>query len=711
MSRTPSRDAGPSTAGNREDTLMSHARRAATVFRVAATLLLIAAAADARVVRLVIDSRQPLAGGREYGPAGAYERLVGRVFYAFDPSNPHDRQIVDLSLAPRNAAGEVEAWGEVVILRPADPAKASGLTLVDVTNRGGQTTFVFNLGARRDMPTDSPEYFGDGFFLRRGITVVAIGWQFDLPEQAGLLHFVPPPVGDRDHPVTGLVRSDLTVDAATRTMSLGHSVAASRAVAYPVADPADAANVLTVRDGPTGERRVVPREAWRFAREAEDGTLVDDPRSIHMAGGFQPGKIYEAVYRATGAVVVGAGMAAVRDIISFLKHDASSPAPTRFGVAYGVSQTGRFLRHFLYQGFNTDEQGRPAYDGIFAHTAGAGRGSFNHRFAQPSRDAQPYTTFFYPTDVFPFTSAEETDPVSGARGGLVTGAATREHMPKVFYVDGGYEYWGRAASLTHTTVDGRRDIGFTTSERRYVIASAQHSSPAAFPPAAASRDGDGPSYRGNVMDQRLALRALFAALADWVTRSTPPPPSAYPTLARAELVAPGASPLPRIPGVAAARIPAQPYRMDFGARWASGIVDVEPPRVGPPYTVLVPRADRLGNDACCIRSIELRVPLATYLPWHLRTGQPAGSDRLMSFTGTFVPFPFTERVRDAAGDSRPSIETLYRTREAFLARVGAEAQALVGERFMLPDDVEAAKKRMAETWDWIVKASDPGGGR
>jgi hypothetical protein len=669
---------------------------------VAACVLLCASASllQAHVIRIVVDSRQPMAGGRAFGAAGAYERVVGRVFYAFDPSNPHNRQIVDLSLAPRNSAGEVEAWGEIVILRPVDPAKASGLTLVDVVNRGGQTTFVFNLGARRDLPPDSAEYYGDAFLLNRGVTIVAIGWQFDAPVQASLLHFAAPPVGDKEHPVTGLVRADATIDAPIRTMSLGHTVGNSRAAGYPVEDPNDPANVLTVRDDPVGERRVVPRSAWRFAREDRDGTVVDDPRSIYMREGFQPGKIYEAVYRAKDPVVVGAGMAAVRDIISFLKHDPGSPAPTRFGVAYGVSQTGRFLRHFLYQGFNTDEEGRPAFDGIFAHTAGAGRGSFNHRFAQPSRDAQPYTTFFYPTDVFPFTSTEETDPETGIAGSLVQNVGD---MPKVFYVDGGYEYWGRAASLTHTTVDGRKDVPFTDLERRYVIASAQHSSPAPFPPPPASRDQAAPSYRGNVLDQRLALRALFVALSDWVMRGTPPPPSCYPTLAKDELVAPAGRSFPSIPGVAAARIPMQPYRLDFGPRWKEGIIDVEPPNLGAAFTVLVPPVDRFGNDAPGIRSIELRVPLATYLPWRLRTGLPSGTDRLVSFTGSFVPLPRTEQERTASGDARPSLESLYASRETFLQKVDAAAAALVGERLLLEQDVAAARQRMADTWDFIAR--------
>ena len=667
-----------------------------------AALLAIAAVApaEARVVRVVIDSREPIANGAPVGKAGPCERIVGRVFYAFDPASPQNRQVVDLGLAPRNAQGEVEAWGDFTLVRPADPARRSGLALVDVTNRGNHTTFVFHLGARRDLPPTDPSHYGDALLLARGVTIVALGWQFDVPEQPGLLRFHPPSAGTPDSPLTNLVRSDVTVDEPTRTISLGHGVGASRAVGYPVADPGDAANVLTVRDDPTGPRRIVPRSAWRFARE-EGGQVVEDPRSIYLTAGFEPGKIYEAVYRAAGAVVVGTGLAAVRDFASYLRYDPASVAPSKHAIAYGVSQTGRLLRHFLHQGFNTDERGRKAYDGIFSHTAGAGRGSFNHRFAQPSRDAQPYSTFFYPTDVFPFTSVESADPVTKARDGLMTRAGEPASRPKVFYVDGGYEYWGRAASLTHTSVDGTADVGFTPAERRYVIASAQHSSPAPFPPPASARDEGAPSFRGNVMDQRLTLRALFVALSEWVTNDREPPASRYPTVRARELVAPADVRFPKIPGVPLARIPAQPYRVDYGPRWDKGIIDIEPPRLGEPYTVLVPQVDEVGNDGSGIRGIELAVPLATYFPWRLRIGAPAGADRLASFTGTFVPLPKTEKERVSRGDSRPSIERLYGSKETFLAKVQDAAASLVAGRFLLAGDAEAARERLSATWDWI----------
>lgn len=679
-------------------------RRVVSVIALAfAASLAIPSSALARVVRVVIDTREPLAGGASFGATGAYERITGRVFFAFDPANPHDRQIVDLNRAPRSARGEVEAWSEFVMLRPVDATRASGVTLLDVVNRGGMTVGVFHLGANRDLSPDSAAYYGDALLLRRGLTVVMLGWQWDILPKASGLHFHPPVAGEAAHPITGIVRSDITVDAPTHTIPLGHVVGSNLALAYPVFDTADATNQLTVRDGPVAPRHVIPRSEWRFAREDSAGTVVADPRNVYMRAGFEAGKIYEVVYRAENPVVVGTGLAAVRDMISYLKYDSSSIAPTRFGIAYGVSQTGRFLRHFLYQDFNVDERGRRAFDGIFAHTGGAGRGSFNHRFAQPSRDAQPYTTFFYPTDVFPFTSPEERDPVTGRRDGLRVHPGRSESTvspPKVFYVDGGHEYWGRAASLTHTTVDGKRDVGFLPSERRYVISSAQHSSPARFPPASDARIASGPAYRGDPLDQRLALRALMVALIEWVRDGRVPPASLYPTNASGTLVPVDSARRPQIPGVPLATIPHQPYRMNFGPRWAQGIIDFEPPKLGAPYAIRVAQVDSIGNDVGGIRSVEARVPLATYFPWQLRTG--VLSDRLASFAGTFVPLPRTEVERASTKDPRPSIETLYGgNRETFLARVDAAAAELVAERFLLAEDVPAARSRMAATWDWV----------
>lgn len=656
-------------------------------------VVLIAAPAEGRVVRVEILSRSDITG--TFGSAGTYERITGRVYFAFDPQNLENRKIVDLDLAPRNSNGEVEAVSEFVMLRPKDAARSADLAVIDIVNRGGITTFIFNLGRSGTASPLSAEFYGDALLMKRGVTIIALGWQWDVPPGGSALHFQAPPAGSAERPITGLVRSDITIDSATTSIPLGHSLAPT--LAYPVADENDPSNVLTVRDDPVGPRTVVPRSDWRFGRDSS-GIVVGDPRWVYLPGGFAPGRIYEVVYRAKDPVVVGAGLAAVRDMMSYLKYDPSAVLHVRFGIGYGVSQTGRFIRHFLYQGFNTDERGRVAFDGFFAHTAGAGRGSFNHRFAQPSRDAQPYSTFFYPTDVFPFTSVPTRDPVTGQRAGfrddLRGSGGTR-----IFYVDGGHEYWGRAASLSHTTPDGKQDIGFLPTERRYVISSAQHSSPGAWPVSENARIRGTNAYRGDPLDQRLALRALMSSLIDWVKEGKVPPVSLYPTLAAGNLVMPADQRFPAIPNLPVARIAHQPYRLSFGPRWRQGIIDIEPPKIGAAYTVFVSRVDSIGNDLGGIRSIELLVPLATYYPWQLRTGMAAATDRLLSFRGTFAPLPKTNADRRTAGDSRPSIESLYGGRTRFMKRVDASISSLIARRFLLPGDSSAARNRMSDLWE------------
>ena len=583
------------------------------------------------------------------------------------------------------------------MLRPTNLMQPSNdVAVIDIVNRGGITHFVFNLGRNVRASPEAAEFYGDALLMKRGVTIVGLAWQWDVQPGGSALHFQAPPVGSPTQPITGIVRSDITIDSLTTSIPLGHSLAGG-AVGYPVADPNDTGNTVTVRDGPTGARRVIPRSEWRFAKD-ENGTVKDDPRWVYMKKGFQPGKIYEVVYRARDPVVVGAGMAAIRDIISYLKYDPGAITHVKYGIGYGVSQTGRFIRHFLYQGFNTDEQGRVAFDGFFAHTAGAGRGSFNHRFAQPSRDAQPYSTFFYPTDLFPFTSPATRDPVTGRRAGLrdnLRGSAST----KVFYVDGGYEYWGRGASLTHTTPDGTRDVGFLPTERRYVISSAQHSSPAGWPLPDSARISGTNAYRGDPLDQRLALRALMLSLIDWVANNQQPPPSVYPTLASHTLVGPSALNRPRIPGLRLARVPYQVYRMDLGPHWQQGIIDREPPQIGAPYPIFVSRVDSIGNDLGGIRSIEVSVPLATYYPWQLRTGLPAGADRLLSFRGTFIPLSKTKADRRGSADSRPSIESLYGDKTHFMTRVDAAISSLIAHRFLLAQDSAIARARMSDVWD------------
>src|SRR5881396_1501245 len=405
-------------------TTMSKTARRALPFAVLLAVGVLAGAtlAGAEVRHVTIESRVDLLGGRPFGAAGAYEKLTGVVDFAFDPANRANGRIVDLERAPRNAAGFVEARATFMVLRPKRVARP-GVALVEVSNRGGKAALPYFNGADWSHDPTTEAELGDGLLMRLGLTIVWVGWQFDVPREPGLLRLEAPVARDGDRPIEGLVRCDFTVDRAVRTLALGHR----GHVPYPLADPDHRDNVLTVRDGRLAPRTVVERRDWRFGSEV-NGRVVEDPGHITMARGFEAGKLYELVYRASDPVVSGLGLAAIHDVIAYAKHDPQSLFPARLGVAFGVSQTGRFLRHFLYQGFNTDERGRQAFDGMLVHTAGAGRGSFNHRFAQPSRDAHRYSSFFYPTDLFPFTSRPQLDAETGREDRLAS--SRRARLPR-----------------------------------------------------------------------------------------------------------------------------------------------------------------------------------------------------------------------------------------------------------------------------------------
>jgi len=377
------------------------------------------------------------------------------------------------------------------------------------------------------------------------------------------------------------------------------------------------------------------------------------------------------------------------------------------GFALGISQTGRFLRHFLYQGFNTDERGRQAFDGIVANTAGAGRGSFNHRFAQPSRDAHRYSAFFYPTDLFPFSGRPQRDPLGERREGLLDRLRANGHLPKIFYLNTGYEYWGRAGSLLHTSLDGSADVEPLPNVRIYHLASCQHF-PYPVPPDQLQPLGAADGLRGNPLDFLTIGRALVAAMQEWIEDDIAPPPSAYPRIDDGTLVPIDRTGFPDIPGVAAPQVIHEAYRADYGPDFAAGLVDREPPDLGPPFPSLVSRTDADGNEVAGIRPVEIAVPLGTYTPWHVRRGMAGGNGELTDFWGSFLPFARDAGQRERRGDPRRSVAERYPSREAYLDAVRKAAHAAVGRRHLLEEDVERTVGRAGTVWDWMAGRQLPG---
>jgi hypothetical protein len=664
--------------------------------------LFLAASANAHVTRVEIISRTDIADGHTFGLAGAYEKIVGRVYFAVNPDNLHNKLIVDLDKAPRNAQGEVEFSADLYLLKPKDMNKGNGSVLFEVSNRGGKGILRLVNGVNSSDPNAE---FGDGFLLREGYTVAWVGWEFDVADRGENLKLYAPIAHEAGgEEIRGLVRSDFTPAQKVDDMPLGHSLLGpTGGKSYPVDDPASAKNVLTVRDTPEGQRQVISRSQWSFAHTV-DGKLVADTHFIHLDGGFQAGKIYEVVYEAKDPVVVGLGFGAVRDFLSYLKYDPQSTAPVKRVYAVGISQSGRFLRHFLYQDFNADEQGRQVMDGVIAHVAGAGRGSFNHRFAQPSRDAQPLSSIFFPTDLFPFTDLPETDSESGETASLFDATNKSHTVPKIFFTNTSYEYWGRAASLIHTSPDGLADAKLGENVRVYLLSGLQHFS-APFPPQK-SNPGSPDSnaqQRYNPNPVQWYWRALITDMDQWVKDETPPPASTYPKIADGTLVPLSKWAFPKIPGVNKPHEFSLAYHLDFGPKWKEGIVSIEPPKVGKPFAALVPQSDANGNDMGGVSLPELQVPLASYTGWNLRDPGIGLGDLRLSFYGSFIPFAKTAAEREKSGDPRLSVAERYASHDEYMGKFAEAAMKLIHERFLLREDLPAMLERGEREWKEVAE--------
>jgi hypothetical protein len=463
---------------------------------------------------------------------------------------------------------------------------------------------------------------------------------------------------------------------------------------YPVLDPNSAEHVMTVRNDPIARGEVIPRSRWRFV---DGGTVALD-------GGFEPGRIYDVVYRTGDARVLGCGLAGTRDLVSFMKYDTSPDNPSpglRYAFGWGVSQSGRFLRHLLYQGFNQDEEGRKVFDGVFDQVGGAGRGSFNHRFGQASRDALQFFNILFPVDLFPFTDGPETDPETGATDSLLARAERTGTAPKVFHLLTNSEYFNRAGSLVHADPTGAKDAALPPNTRIYMIASAPHG-PGPFPPA--SNRGGGMVGRAalNPLNYSAAVRALFRALDRWVVEDALPPPSAYPRIADGTLTSPDRAGWPAVPGYQFPQQPLRAFHLNFGPDWAKGIVSVEPPEVGNPFVVRVPAVDGDGNVRAGIRLPDIAVPLATQAGWNYRDASTGATDRLAGEIGSYIPFPRTRADRERTSDPRPSIEERYRNRDEYVGKIAAAALDLLERGYVLAEDVADLLKRAAEHYDWAT---------
>ena len=542
------------------------------------------------VVRLEIKTRQPLADGRKFDQVGCYEQLDATAHFAVDPAHRLNCSVTDIDLAECGRDGLVHFTADVRILAPADHARGNHRLLFDVPNRGNRLALATFNGVPRPINPAGPTDAGNGFLMRHGYTVVWCGWQHDVPEADGLMRIKVPEAQIDGRPVSGRLLVGFQPSKPSQVQLLsdrGHRP-------YPSDDLDNPNALLLVRDGEEAQPRTIPRERWSFAR-VEAGRIVPDPNHIYLTTGFEPGRIYEVIYTTTGAPVIGLGLLAARDILSFLRHSTGADNPCagdiQHAYAFGASQSGRFLRQFLYLGLNEDEAERMVFDGVLVHIAGGKRGGdFNMRFGQPSASL--------PSDPFPFNEMGATDPVSGRSDGLLERLAVRHRVPKIFFTNTSCEYWRGDASLIHTDATGTRDIEPIASSRFYHFAGTQHSAGTLPLTDTNPQNGERGQQALNSVDYNPLLRALLVQMDRWVSQGEEPPASRYPRLADGSAVAPETvkAVVTTIPGVGFPAHPPRVTRLNFGREAANGIATTLPPREGEAYPHFVPSVDPDGNE-------------------------------------------------------------------------------------------------------------------
>lgn len=666
----------------------------------------------AEVVRFKITERKDFADGEVFGENGPYERIVGKFFIELDPELPANQNIRDLDRVVNKADkqnGKVSFSSDFFILAPKDLAKGNGALLYDVNNRGNKTALsYFNYGGGGNNPS-TVAHAGDGFLMREGFTIVWSGWDGELLPGKDRLRLRPPLAGNEESPIIGKVRCEIVPRSdVTKTV-----VNWANHGSYRPTEKGLKTATLTQRLKPGHPRVVIPRDQWQLhVTDVESDFPNQLPKiELEYSQGLKKNHIYEVIYEAKNPLVMGTGFASVRDLVSAIKWGNGEGNPLlKNGKAviqraqgFGVSQSGRFLRELVYWGFNADEKERKVFDGVIPHVSGSGMGSFNHRFAQPTRHAGQFDHHDYPPDRFPFAYGKQIDPLSGQQEGILDRSIKSGTVPLVLHTQSTSEYWNRSGSLVHTDPLGQKDAEIPDNVRLYFFGGTQHG-PSKFPPA----QGDGQTL-ANPGDYKPFVRCLLLALDRWSAGGEEAPPSVYPKISDGSLVAwtQNATDFPDIPGIRYPGVIQQPSYLDFGPGWHSdGIVDQQPPIARGHYRVLVPKCDADGNEIACLSVPEVAVPVATYTGWRLRNESSGAENELVGLSGSYIPFPVTKREREEKGDPRLSVQERYASLDDYLGKLRGKCTELQKAGYLLPEDVERTLRVQRERVAPLFKQMD-----
>lgn len=639
---------------------------------VAAMLSVLASsAADARLVRFVVEQREQIAPARP--GALLYQILRGHYEGELDPNAGPNRIITDLASAKRLPNGRVGYSASFAIALPVEGV-GSGFLMYDVSNRGNGT-----------VSADA-----DGH-----IRVIS-GWQGDIAAATGVQSLIAPIA----YGLTGPVLQRFTNLTGPASTAIAGGI--GRPVLRPEPVSPDTRKASLSRQANDAAKPVpIAPDDWAFADcRTKPFPGTPDPHQLCVRGGFDPSQAYTLTYQGKDPKILGVGFAAVRDLNAFLRYagadDAGNVNPlagrVRWSIVTGTSQAGNFVRSLISLGFNAAEDGKIVFDGANPNIA-ARHVPLNIRFGLPGGAANPYE----PGSEGVLWWSRYADRARGrGTASLLDRCTATKTCPRIMETFGSAELWGLRMSPNLVGTDAVRDLPLPANVRRYYFPSVTHngSTTGGFP-----IEGDKPTP--SLADCKLAWnpnpsadtrRALLRALAAWVSEDKAPPPSRYPTLAAGDLVAatPAAMGWPDIPGGVnpAGKINLFPD-YDFGPAFnyadLSGVTTRQPPRLRRILPSLVPRVDRDGNETAGVPSVQLLVPIGTYTGWNeLRRGYGAGGG--CGFIGGFIPFAKTEAERRARGDPRPSLEARYGDHAGFVAQVRTVAAEQVSAGWLLPED-------------------------
>ena len=682
--------------------------------------------------------------GAAFGSIGTYTYYLAEATGKVAPGDACAATIVDLKNALPDAAGNVRYTFDVVLLTPSDASKANGTLFYEVSNRTSSPLMAaLNDGTANDLFLNSRPVVtasvtgvsagvgaGNGFMMNQGASIVWAGWQGDRPQTLtgasaaitsttkwfapGMTLPIAVDVTRNNAPITGVVQDEFIADNASANL-LG--------TYYKLAPGTLPTATLTIRKTPKSDPILVPPSLWAYTAGtavAEGGNTTATGYgfvAIDRAGvralaananaldaGLDNGSIYHFNYTAVEPKVMGLGFLATRDLVSYLRYGTADKAGNANPIAGrikttlmgGISQSGRYVRDFLWQGYNTDAQKRKVFDGMLPLVGGSRKTYTNFRWSKPGDYSRQHENHFTPGDQFPFGYATLTDPLTGKSDGLLKQCTEINTCPKVIQYDSPIEFGGARASLVATDGAGN-DVAQPDNVRLFYVPGTQHGPSQLASNAATQPDmsinrvvaATAVSVAPSVLNSSTSLvRALYLNLEGWAKGTAAPLVSNWPSVAAGTLAVPtssaaslGGPDLSAVSFTGATGTPGLSFNGVFNDLSVNDYSVIPAIASNKFYVVHQPKMDGQGNAVAGVKMPESAVPLATFTGYSLRrSGFVAGDQN--SLTGSQLAFASTNATRQL-GDMRKTVQELYGSKAGYVAAVNAAVDDLVAKGFVL----------------------------